>query len=225
MAQKPGSRSTEPRRETDFGRWMLLIAAGLVAAAVGVSASVALFGPSASGGRAAQSGSLGSVGEALVGGPFDLVDHRGRPVDETLLEGRLTLLYFGFTYCPDFCPTELANMVAAKDALAARGVDAQLVFVTVDPERDDQQTLSDYVTAFHPDMIGLRGSPEQVRAAAQAYRVYVQKVETPDAPDGYTMDHSTFVYAMGPDGRFITQFGYATPPERVADKLAGAAGV
>lgn len=208
-------------RKPDIGRIMLFAVAALVAIVLGGSLSILIFGPPG-GQRGVASGSLGTIGEALIGGPFELTDHRGRPVDESLLEGRPSLIYFGFTYCPDFCPAELANMAAAKEAMAARGRDVQLLFVTIDPDRDDQQTLAEYVEAFDADMIGLRGDAAQTRAAAQAYKVFYRKVEGEDFVDGYTMDHSTFLYAMDASGRFITQFSYGSQPEEIADRLIGA---
>lgn len=213
------SQSPGPSGGFDLGRWMLFGVAGLVAIVVGLSLSVLVFGPPGQSRGVAVSGDLGTTGKALVGGPFQLTDHTGRAVDESLLKGQMNLVYFGFTYCPDFCPTELANMTAAKDALAERGVPVRLIFITIDPQRDDQETLAQYVGAFDPQMIGLRGTADQTKQAAQAYRTVYRRVENEDAADGYTMDHTTLVYAMGPDGEFVTHFSYGTPPEKIADRL------
>lgn len=199
-------------------RIALLAAAGVVAVILGVSASLLVFG----GGERVTSGSLDGIGQAQIGGDFELVDPDGRTVTQEVLKGKTSLIYFGFTYCPDFCPTELANMTVAKEELENRGVDTQLVFVTIDPERDTGEILREYTEAFDPEMIALGGSAEQVAAAANAYRVIYRRVSGPDFPDGYTMDHSTLVYATGPDGRFMTFFTAATDPAEIAEKLAGA---
>ena len=150
-----------------------------------------------------QPGEVVSTGQAQVGGPFQLVDQEGRPVDESLLEGKWSLVFFGFTYCPDFCPTTLAALEATKQRLGDKAKDLQIVFISVDPERDTPQALKDYLSSdgFPEGVIGLTGTPEQVRAAADAYRAYYQKV---GEGEGYTMNHSLTVYLMGPDGRFRT---------------------
>ena len=138
-----------------------------------------------------------------VGGPFTMVDHRGRTVSERTLLGSHALIYFGYTACPDVCPTELGTMAAAIDALpAAVGARVRPVFVTVDPERDTVAVLSDYVAAFHPRMLGLTGTPEQVDVIKRRYHVYSRALDKEE--DGfYFVDHSTVLILMGPDGRFV----------------------
>ena len=162
-----------------------------------------------------QSGEVVSTGQAQVGGPFQLVDQEGRPVDESLLEGKWSLVFFGFTYCPDFCPTTLAALEATKQRLGDKAKDLQIVFISVDPERDTPQALKDYLSSdgFPEGVIGLTGTPEQVRAAADAYRAYYQKV---GEGEGYTMNHSLTVYLMGPDGTFRTAVAEELGPERSA---------
>jgi protein SCO1/2 len=150
-----------------------------------------------------------------LGGPFTLVDHTGRTVTERDFAGRPMLLYFGFTYCPDVCPTELGTIAAALDALGAAGERVTPVLVTIDPERDTPAALADYVSRFHPRMIGLTGSSEQVAQAARAYRVYYAKVRPRDSTD-YLMDHSSFIYFVGPDGRVRSLFRPETTPEAIA---------
>ena len=162
-----------------------------------------------------QPGEVVSTGQAQVGGPFQLVDQEGRPVDESLLEGKWSLVFFGFTYCPDFCPTTLAALEATKQRLGDKAKDLQIVFISVDPERDTPQALEDYLSSdgFPEGVIGLTGTPAQVRAAADAYRAYYQKV---GEGEGYTMNHSLTVYLMGPDGTFRTAVAEELGPERSA---------
>jgi protein SCO1/2 len=150
-----------------------------------------------------------------LGGPFTLVDHTGRTVTDRDFAGRPMLLYFGFTYCPDVCPTELGTIAAALDAMGPAGERVTPVLVTIDPERDTPAALADYVSRFHPRMIGLTGSAEQIAQAARAYRVYYAKVRPRDSTD-YLMDHSSFIYFVGPDGRVRSLFRPETTPEAIA---------
>ena len=154
----------------------------------------------------------------VLGGPFRLTDHTGRTVTEADFAGRFMLLYFGYTYCPDVCPTELGTIAAAMDLLGEQGERIVPVFASVDPERDTPEGLADYVSRFHPRMVGLTGTPEQVAAAARAYRVYYAKVNRPDMSQ-YLMDHSSFIYLVGPDGRVRTLFRPETAPEAMAQSL------
>lgn len=163
--------------------------------------------PSAGGIQLAQGVSLG--------GPFTLVDHTGRTVTERDFAGRPLLVYFGFTYCPDVCPTELGTIAAAIDALGPAGERVTPILVSIDPERDTPAALADYVSRFHPRMVGLTGSAEQVAAAARAYRVYYARVRPRDSTD-YLMDHSSFIYFVGPDGRVRSLFRPETTPEAMA---------
>ncbi|CAH0287523.1 hypothetical protein ROS9278_04130 [Roseomonas sp. CECT 9278] len=163
--------------------------------------------PSAGGIQLAQGVSLG--------GPFTLVDHTGRTVTDRDFAGRPLLVYFGFTYCPDVCPTELGTIAAALDAMGPAGERVTPILVTIDPERDTPAALADYVSRFHPRMIGLTGSAEQVAAAARAYRVYYARVRPRDSTD-YLMDHSSFIYFVGPDGRVRSLFRPETTPEAIA---------
>lgn len=150
-----------------------------------------------------------------LGGPFTLVDQTGRTVTERDFAGKVLLVYFGYTYCPDVCPTELGTMVAALDAMGPAGERVTPVFISIDPGRDTPAAMADYVSRFHPRMIGLTGTPEQVAAAARAYRVYFAKVQPRDTTE-YLMDHSSFIYLVGPDGRVRSLFRPETTPEAIA---------
>lgn len=160
-----------------------------------------------------------SAGEALIGGPFTLTDQHGKRVTEQDFAGRFMLIYFGYTFCPDVCPTSLTVMAAAIDKLPKEQA-AQVVpiFVTVDPARDTVVQLAAYAPLFHPRLVALTGSEDEVREAARAYRVYYH---TPDEEgDAYLVDHSTFVYLMGPDGGYRTHFGIDASPEAMAEAMA-----
>lgn len=157
-------------------------------------------------------------GREPVGGPFALVDHNGRPRSEHDFRGKLMLIYFGFTYCPDICPTDLQNIGLALDQLGAAGESVQPLFITVDPERDTPEHLKDYVPLFHPRLIGLTGDPAAIRAAADAYKVYYARVPN-ERGDDYTVDHSSFIYLMGADGQYLGFFPPGTSPERIAETL------
>lgn len=167
---------------------------------------------------AAAPGVVSSTGQPQVGGPFQLVNQDGRTVDQTMLDGRWSLVFFGFTYCPDYCPTTLTSLEATKQQMGTKADDLQIVFISVDPERDTPQALKDYLSTdgFPQGVIGLTGTPGQVRAAADAYRAMYQKV---GEGEGYTMNHSLTVYLMGPDGKFRTAVAHDLGPERAAQVI------
>ncbi len=160
-----------------------------------------------------------SVGQALVGGPFSLVDHTGKRVTEADFLGRSTLILFGFTYCPDICPSGLQVMSAALDQAGAKAEKVVPVFISVDHERDTPEQLAKYVASFHPRLVGLTGSREEIASAARAYRVYFKKTEDPKSTAGFTYDHSALIYLMGPDGRYMTHFSHAAGPDQIAARL------
>lgn len=160
----------------------------------------------------------GSTGTADIGGPFELVDQDGKAVTDADFKGRLMLVYFGFTYCPDACPTALGVMGAAIDKLDVAGQRVVPILITVDPERDTPQVLKDYVGNFHPRMVGLTGSPEQIAKVAGEYRVFYQK--TPGATgDDYLVDHQTLIYLMDAEGRYLAHFGPKATPDEVAETI------
>lgn len=155
-----------------------------------------------------------------VGGPFTLVDHDGRTRTDADFRGRSMLVYFGFTYCPDVCPTALTTVGQALTLLGADADKVAPVFITVDPERDTPEQLREYVRHFHPRLTGLTGSKEQIAAVAKAYRVYFAKARPQGAPeDEYAMDHTSIVYLMGPDGKFVAHFSHGTEPEAMAARV------
>jgi protein SCO1/2 len=158
---------------------------------------------------------------AAVGGPFALTDEEGGVVTETTWRGRFVLLYFGYRYCPDVCPTELAKMVEAYELLPASAqAQTVLAFATVDPERDDAAGLRDYTGLFHPALIGLTGTRAQTDAAARAFRVFHRRVTEGRDADAYLLDHSSFTYLLGPDGRTRQVFPATTTAEAMASALA-----
>jgi protein SCO1/2 len=162
-----------------------------------------------------------SIGEAMIGGPFSLTDQNGRRVTSADFTGKYLLVFFGYTYCPDLCPTELQVMTEAVERMGARGDVIQPIFISFDPQRDTPETLKAYVENFSPRLVGLTGSEEEIAAVAKAYRVYYRKVENGGASD-YLMDHSTIVYLMGPDGKFIKHFSYSTDAKALSDALSAA---
>lgn len=159
------------------------------------------------------------VGNAAIGGPFELVDTSGRPFTDKDLLGEFALMYFGFTFCPDVCPEELEKIAAAADAIEkSTGRQVQLVFLSVDPERDGVEQVREYVREFHPRMIGLTGSLDKTKAAAAGYRVYYNK--TNDAGDDYLVDHSIITYLINPEGKFVTFYGKNYTKEEMAGSIA-----
>jgi protein SCO1 len=156
---------------------------------------------------------------AAVGGPFHLEDQTGKPVSDQDMKGRPFLVFFGYTHCPDICPTSLFEI---SEVLKALGKDADrtgALFITVDPERDTPAVLRDYLSNFDPHLRGLTGDPAAVDAALKAYRVYAKKIPLKDGD--YTMDHTAVVYLMDKDGRFVTPFNLKQTPEAAAKQLRG----
>lgn len=140
---------------------------------------------------------------SLVGGPFTLEDGTGRQVTDRDFRGKYMLVYFGYTFCPDVCPTTLSEVADALDHLGNKADRLQPIFITVDPKRDTPAVMKQYVTAFTPRLIGLTGSAEQIAKVAQEYRVYYAEHRTGPGPNDYTMDHSSVLYLMDPDGKFV----------------------
>jgi protein SCO1/2 len=140
---------------------------------------------------------------SLVGGPFTLQDGSGKQVTDRDFRGKYMLVYFGYTFCPDVCPTTLNEVADALDHLGPKADRLQPIFITVDPKRDTPAVVKQYTAAFTPRLVGLTGTPEQVAEVAKEYRVYYAEHRTGPGPNDYSMDHSSILYLMGPDGRFI----------------------
>jgi protein SCO1 len=196
-------------------RNLILILACVVGLAIlgGAAWRAGVFAPDKGG----QTGS----GTALVGGPFKLVNQDGQPVDESILKGKWSAVFFGFTYCPDVCPTTLQALGAAQQELGGKADKLQVVFISVDPERDTPEQIKTYLSneVFPKGTIGLTGTPEQIAAVAKAYRVYFKKN---GEGDDYLIDHSTAIYLMNPKGQFETVLRHNAPPAELAQQISQA---
>lgn len=157
-------------------------------------------------------------GKYPVGGPFVLADADGRRVSLADFKGRLVLVYFGFTGCPDVCPTDLASIAQALRDLGPAADGIQPLFITLDPERDKPAVLREYAAAFHPRLVALTGSESEIRRVAADYKVFFEKVPLPGTST-YTIDHTAYTFLTNRDGRFVTLFPPGTPPERMAVML------
>ncbi len=157
-------------------------------------------------------------GTALVGGAFNLVDQDGIAVTENDLIGQWTLIYFGYTFCPDVCPITLTNMATAIDALGTVGNRVVPMFLTVDPKRDTVESLKEYSVHFHPRTRFLTGSEVEIDRAMKAFRVY-RAIRAEAGDENYLVDHTSILYLMGPDGKFVTSFSHATSAADMTDRL------
>ena len=163
--------------------------------------------------------SEGSVAGGNIGGPFELMDHRGRMVTDAQVLDRPALVYFGYTFCPDVCPMDVARNVVAVEILADAGLTVKPVFITIDPARDTVEYLADFVANNYPEMVGLTGTAEQIAKAARAYKVYYRKQPSEDE-EYYLMDHSSFSYLMVPGVGFVDFLRSDLPAQVVADRVA-----
>jgi len=187
-------------------RPLVIVTAFAASLAIGLLAMLWLVG-----------GFRGAASTASVGGPFRLTDQAGQVVTEKNLQGRPTLVFFGFTHCPDVCPTSLFEM---SEVLRAMGTDANRVnayFISVDPERDTPEAMKNYLSSFDPHLKGLTGSADAVANVLAAYRVYAKKVPLKDGD--YTMDHTALIYLMDRDGKFVGPFNLKQTPEQAAGDL------
>jgi protein SCO1/2 len=194
------------------GACALIVVASLFAGGLFASGSAAEEQPSA-----AQMMDDLMYGRGSVGGPFTLTDPDGKPRSDSEFRGKLMIVYFGYTYCPDVCPADLMAITQALDALGPLADGVQPVFITIDPERDTK-VLGEYVGAFHHSLIGLTGSPEEIRKVANAYKAFYVKV--PDAQGGdYSIDHTGVIYLMGRGGEYLGFMPPQTSPERLTEIL------
>ena len=162
-----------------------------------------------------------SSSSVSIGGPFELIDQTGKTVTDQDFRGKYMLVYFGYTFCPDVCPTSLGIVAEALDQLSPEELDKVVpIFISVDPERDTAEALADFVPHFHEKLIGLTGTPQQIKAVARAYKAYFAKVNEDDPDGNYLMDHSSITYLMGPDGKYAAHFSHGTPPDNMAKRLA-----
>jgi protein SCO1 len=194
-------------------RVFLIALTGLLAGAVAALTLVTRAPPQAGISQAAP-----STGKALIGGPFTLTDTAGKSVTHATFAGRPMLVYFGFTHCPDICPSGLQIISSALDQLGANSTKVSALFITLDPERDTAAKLGEYLKSFNPQIIGLTGTADEIATATKAYRVYAKKVASEAAPADYSIDHSGFMYLMDRNGEYVTHFPHNTG----ADKLSSA---
>ncbi|MBL8630501.1 MAG: SCO family protein [Rhodospirillaceae bacterium] len=157
-------------------------------------------------------------GSAAIGGAFALVDQKGQTVTADNLKGKYALVYFGFTHCPDICPISLQTITQALYIAGPFGENVNPIFISVDPERDTPAAMADYIANFHPRFLALTGTPEQVRQASDAYRVYFKKAQEQTLGE-YMMEHSGFIYFMDDKGAYVTHFGSDATPEQIAARL------
>jgi cytochrome oxidase Cu insertion factor (SCO1/SenC/PrrC family) len=163
-------------------------------------------------------GGIKMTGTPLIGGPFHLVDEDGRPRSDADFRGKLMLIYFGYSFCPDLCPTTLATMGQALDKLGSQASQVAPLFVTIDPERDTPEHLKGYAEQFGPGITSLTGTPAEIAEAAHAYKVYYHKAEAKDGAP-YLMDHSSVVYLMDRNGRFVEAFNLERSAAEAAKEL------
>ena len=155
-----------------------------------------------------------------IGGPFTLTDQAGLTVTDKTYDGSWRLIYFGYTFCPDACPTELGVMAQAIETMGPAGQKVQPIFITIDPDRDTVQQLKGYVPLFDKRLVGLTGTPQQIAAVAKEYKVYYAKADQPGVDaKSYGMNHSSFVYLMDPKGKFITVFSSDTDSDKMAAEI------
>ena len=205
MARPAGN----PPRPSRFAVIAIVLAAVLVVAAGALLALAVRETP--------RGGAGGTALASAIGGPFRLIDQNGKPVSDADLKGKWQLVFFGYTHCPDTCPTALNEIALALDQLGVKRGEIEIVFITVDPERDTPGALKAYVTSFDAPILALTGTPEQVAQAAKGYRVYYAK--HPEAGGEYSMDHSSVIYVMDPQGRFTASFTHESTPEQIAERL------
>ncbi|WP_113911689.1 SCO family protein [Roseovarius dicentrarchi] len=192
----------------------------IAAAVVALGAGIYMMTMGRSGGDFAECRTSAVAGGGDIGGDFTLVDETGKTVTSAEVLDMPSLIYFGYTFCPDVCPLDVARNAEAVEILEERGLMVKPVFISIDPARDTPEAVADYTDAMHPRMLGLTGSPEQVREASQAYRTYYQAQEpVPGEEDYYLVDHSTFTYLTMPGHGFVEFFRRDISGEQMADQV------
>jgi cytochrome oxidase Cu insertion factor (SCO1/SenC/PrrC family) len=196
-----------------------LIAIAAASLMTGVVVGLALFPNAGQRLFGGQAGGGTVIGQALVGGSFSLIDQNGRRVTDKDFLGRPMLVFFGFTFCPDICPSGLQVIAAALDQLGPKAERVVPVFITIDPSRDSPAQLKSYLASFHPRLVGLSGTEAEIADVAKKYRVYFKKVKDEKSSADYTMDHSTIIYLMDAKGQFVAHFSHATSADKLAEGL------
>jgi len=199
-----------------MNRSILFATAAVLAVGAGAGA---YYYTSRSGDIFEQCRSTTTVANANIGGPFELVNPAGETVTEKDVIDGLTLVYFGYTFCPDVCPFDTARNAEAVELLEQDGIMVKPVMITIDPNRDTPEAMGEFTSYIHPRMLGLSGTEEQTSAAAKAYQVYSAKEKEPEDPEFYLMEHSTFTYLMHPDYGFLQFFGRAPRPDEMAETI------
>jgi protein SCO1 len=202
------SRPANPRTPQRFAL-LAIVFAGVLVIAAGVLLALAL--------RETPRGAAGTALASAIGGQFQLIDQNGKPFSDANLKGKWHLVFFGYTHCPDACPTALNEMSLALDRLGLKRDEVGVVFITVDPERDTPDVMKSYVQSFDAPIVALTGSPEAVAQAAKAYRVFYAK--HPRADGDYDMDHSAVIYVMNPEGRFTATFTPDSSADAIVQRL------
>jgi protein SCO1 len=197
-------------RQTAFA----LVAALALVAAIAVAAIYALLPD-----RSETATPIVAASSMPAGGPFALLDGTGATITDQTFRGRWELVFFGYIYCPDLCPTTLSTIAEALRELGPLAAQIQPIFITIDPRRDTPETVGAYVRNFDPRIVGLTGSPEAIAAVAAEYKIYYAVHKTGDGPDDYLMDHSGFVYLMNPEGKFARVLSGEGPGKALADRL------
>ena len=190
--------------------------ATMMAGMLGVSAWLLTSAPDDPFDPCRESVVAGGVGS--IGGPFTLISETGKTVNDTDVFSKPTLVYFGYTFCPDVCPMDTARNADAVDLLKTLGYDVGSAMISIDPERDTPEVMAEYTDYLHPEMIGLTGSPEQVKAVSQAYRTYYRK--QPSEDEYYLVDHSTFTYLVLPEHGVVEFFRREVEPDAMAKSTA-----
>ncbi|HSE78503.1 MAG TPA: SCO family protein [Alphaproteobacteria bacterium] len=193
-------------------RLATIVGAVLIGVAIGFGARFALIDDR-------QQAEAPGIGTALIGGPFALTDQNGARRLDAEFRGKLMLVFFGYTYCPDICPLSLQLVSDVLDALGSDAGKVAPIFITVDPRRDTASALKNYLANFSPQIVGLTGTEEEIAAVAKAYRAYFKLNGDPAKDEGYLVDHTTLIYVMDRQGKLLTQFTHETPPERVTAAL------